>query len=464
MGIELPHLTGCLGPSLFPPSDTAPIAIRTRQRTPSEISCAETLGELSIRFANTVVDQALLPRQTAVHPTAISIKSEDTTSVREEIAQPVTMRLPSIHELVGSLSSLSGHNRQSQYDWRASRHASFSSTASGGGPLYQLPPASPSTSSNSSFVGSNGYSTPCISPAGSWQQSLGFIGFTNPFEPQDKPTVYGSVSRVSPDIQSYHHVGPDRSYFSSRRSSRKEPYYIPSRGSHMQWSADSDGDWVMIGRPQFVSSMPERRGVMKRGGNQSEKKKRGSTVAHSREKRKKRDNTPYTFEQEIFITYHVVDLGLTWAEVEKRYNLWFHDPNLTRNQAGLTCEYYRNNLTMPMVGPDGLLDLGPFRLGEKDVSKEMYKGARYRTKTRKCRRDKVPLAVRWPEELVDPQNLWVLREHREDPYVIRIGKCFLSRHQPTSQINELVAHMRKMQREAFLSQYPQIEYPYFIGR
>ncbi|KAL2201324.1 hypothetical protein P885DRAFT_26663 [Corynascus similis CBS 632.67] len=67
----------------------------------------------------------------------------------------------------------------------------------------------------------------------------------------------------------------------------------------------------------------------------------------------KRNNQPFTFEQEAFIIYHRVELGLPWAEVRRAYMARW--PALRRSVSGLQCAYYRTNLELPVVTADGLL-------------------------------------------------------------------------------------------------------------
>ncbi|KAK4247760.1 hypothetical protein C7999DRAFT_14242 [Corynascus novoguineensis] len=69
----------------------------------------------------------------------------------------------------------------------------------------------------------------------------------------------------------------------------------------------------------------------------------------------KRNNQPFTFEQEAFIIYHRVELALPWAEVRRAYMARW--PALRRSVSGLQCAYYRTNLELPVVTADGLLVL-----------------------------------------------------------------------------------------------------------
>ncbi|KAH6636595.1 hypothetical protein F5144DRAFT_601326 [Chaetomium tenue] len=180
----------------------------------------------------------------------------------------------------------------------------------------------------------------------------------------------------------------------------------------------------------------------------------------------KRNNQPYTFEQEAFLVYHRVDLDLPWS-----------DPAIPRSVSGLECAYYRTNAHLPVVAPDGglvLVDLAevagaggeggggvgevltppgsPGLTGvtgvvrsevggemagemvggdrdrdgagegeEGDAKREwykMYRGVAYRTRQVKCRKARFPLMERFPEELVDERNDWVRPEHRAEARVL----------------------------------------------
>ncbi|AEO57672.1 hypothetical protein MYCTH_2304109 [Thermothelomyces thermophilus ATCC 42464] len=179
----------------------------------------------------------------------------------------------------------------------------------------------------------------------------------------------------------------------------------------------------------------------------------------------KRNNQPFTFEQEAFVIYHRVELGLCWAEVRDAFMARW--PALKRSVGSLQCAYYRTNLELPVVTPDGLLVLvdpeeeagelaqmtppaspGPispssssFCLssfsssssspsgglvdeGAKGGSEsggssgrprewyKLYRGVAYRTRMVKCRSARISLTERFPEELLDERNDWVREEHR----------------------------------------------------
>ncbi|EAQ90921.1 predicted protein [Chaetomium globosum CBS 148.51] len=186
-------------------------------------------------------------------------------------------------------------------------------------------------------------------------------------------------------------------------------------------------------------------------------------------KTSKRNNQPYTFEQEAFFVYHRVDLDLPWSEVCRAYMARW--PAIPRSVSGLECAYYRTNAHLPVVAPDGglvLVDLaeiaggeggggaggemltppgspgaagvvrsevggemaGETMGGDKDGAEEgeegdakrewykMYRGVAYRTRQVKCSKARFPLMERFPEELVDERNDWVRPEHRAEARVL----------------------------------------------
>ncbi|SPQ22403.1 3e0d3e0b-be38-426a-90b7-b03667cf095f [Thermothielavioides terrestris] len=189
----------------------------------------------------------------------------------------------------------------------------------------------------------------------------------------------------------------------------------------------------------------------------------GKEKAKAKEK-EKRNNQPYTFEQEAFVIYHRVELDLPWDRVREAFMARWPAPD--RSVSGLECAYYRTNGRLPATTPDGLLVLvdpeaeaagmgreekgfGGEGLGwaqrrkgvcerageglveeeeeeeEKNKGKEAagdggggagqylyYRGVAYRTRAVKCRRAKISLMERFPEELVDERNDWVRHEHR----------------------------------------------------
>lgn len=178
--------------------------------------------------------------------------------------------------------------------------------------------------------------------------------------------------------------------------------------------------------------------------------------------RPKRNNKPYTFEQEMFIIYHRIDLEMTWGQLHAAYMARW--PDLRREVGGLECAYYRTNLHMPATTEDGLLILPdldhPGADGaeirealEGDAAPEhhlhtedeaagdegedytmlgndshangrtdggplekkkwrRYRGVPHLTKEVKCRVARVSLMERFPEELIEESYDWVRVEHR----------------------------------------------------
>ncbi|KAK4147021.1 uncharacterized protein C8A04DRAFT_25216 [Dichotomopilus funicola] len=161
--------------------------------------------------------------------------------------------------------------------------------------------------------------------------------------------------------------------------------------------------------------------------------------------KQKRNNKPYTFEQEAFVVYHRIDLDLPWERVRQAYMARW--PDIARSVGGLECAYYRANGRVPDVistggdstgelvlveGGEREVDLGGCEVrggsgsdeeddreegegGEEEEGKEVYKvykGVAYRTRGVKCRKARISLLERFPEELVDERNEWVRAEHR----------------------------------------------------
>ncbi|KAL2164528.1 hypothetical protein VTH06DRAFT_3744 [Thermothelomyces fergusii] len=186
----------------------------------------------------------------------------------------------------------------------------------------------------------------------------------------------------------------------------------------------------------------------------------------------KRNNQPFTFEQEAFVIYHRVELGLPWAEVRDAFMARWPVP--ARSVGGLQCAYYRTNLELPVVTPEGLLvlvDPGEEEEGGEAAGElaqmtppaspgaptspspshaslsssspppsaggvvvvegargggsepggspgrprewyKLYRGVAYRTRMVKCRSARISLTERFPEELLDERNDWVREEHR----------------------------------------------------
>ncbi len=117
-------------------------------------------------------------------------------------------------------------------------------------------------------------------------------------------------------------------------------------------------------------------------------------------------NTPYAEEQNYWIIYHKVDLGLSWKEIEDRYNGMF--PHLGRTDGGLQSTFYRFNDRTPMMTEDRLLVLD-------DNSPETYAGVGYRTHKVKARSSgkrgeisgRVTLIERYAEQVADRGYKWV---------------------------------------------------------
>lgn len=130
-------------------------------------------------------------------------------------------------------------------------------------------------------------------------------------------------------------------------------------------------------------------------------------------KKKKKENTPYTQEQEFFIRYFVVDLGYSWEVVQEHYMHWF--PSIHRTVGALTCEYYRTNKQIPVIENGGLLVLGADgpRKPHEELSKRKYRGFKYVCKEQQCRKDRIHTLLEiFPEEYEDEGNGWILAEHR----------------------------------------------------
>lgn len=280
-----------------------------------------------------------------------------------------------------------------------------------------------------------------------------------------------SLSPGSPSY-SWHHQrpSPDRDLFRQRRNSKQA---IRRRRSHPELTPP-------LTPPSFSSHRIE---PATSSSNISSNSNSFSFPAHpttsssssnsraSAAKKEKRNNTPYTFEQEIFIIYHRVDLEMPWDQVRAAYmRRW---PGLKRTTGAVQCEYYRTNAKVPAVTPDGLLMLvdpeteaestrvpvglpssaaaqgssspgssegsngwwsgeednkvmgddesdgdgsaakdAAARNKDKDAWYKVYKGVAFRTRWVPCRQAKFSLMERFPEELVDEKNDWVREEHR----------------------------------------------------
>ncbi|KAK0630584.1 hypothetical protein B0T17DRAFT_224624 [Bombardia bombarda] len=181
----------------------------------------------------------------------------------------------------------------------------------------------------------------------------------------------------------------------------------------------------------------------------------------SKPKKKKRSsNQKYTEEQNFFMIYHKADRSMQWAEITELFNSYFHDG---RTRGGLECAYYRTNWEIPATTNEGLMifEMPPsyaitppapgqtrndtmFKGGQKSpssrrsrkeaasqsnsknrndpavvkkkkggisaMSKVAYRGFHYVTEPVYCRDCAIPLAQRFPEEMM--KYKWVLPEHK----------------------------------------------------
>ncbi|KAK1751720.1 hypothetical protein QBC47DRAFT_74595 [Echria macrotheca] len=424
------------------------------ERQAIERTCVAALARIRKASANTVAEESHGRRGSVQQ-----VESETGLDIRGHTEQRVT--LPPISRILEGIP----HTLPAALQvWQSSRHSSFSSLCSEGSSTYQASPTSPS-SSVFSFMGSSGYLT--TDTSSSYQPSQ--VCFRDPFrgsqcpplrfrEPTPPPSIEArsSTPRSSerllqrlegPESRPYHRTKSQSDY----RSVRHQPYSIAEWKSRRSSTPALGGGTEHV-RRSLIRPDPVGRttadvsGFKNLSPNKTHQKPSGSwqfKSSNSSASKGKRCNVSYTFEQSMFIVYHTVDLGLDWNEVNKRYDMWFLNNNPARSKGALTCEYYRTNLRIPFARPDGLLDLGPFRRDEHEVSKYAYEGAKYRIRSVGCRDDgvKVPLAERFPEEIVNPRNQWVLPEHREDPAIIKL------------------AAMRKAQREQFLRMYPRVISP-----
>ncbi|KAH8890751.1 hypothetical protein GQ53DRAFT_156177 [Thozetella sp. PMI_491] len=131
--------------------------------------------------------------------------------------------------------------------------------------------------------------------------------------------------------------------------------------------------------------------------------------APPRSRGKPHNNIPYTEEQNHWVIYHKVDLGLSWREVEDRFNLLFPlPPPYDRTDGGLQSTFYRWNDRMPLMTDDWLLVLD-------DRSRETYAGVGFRTHKVKVRASgksgeasgNVTLIARYAEQIVDRGYSWI---------------------------------------------------------
>jgi hypothetical protein len=131
----------------------------------------------------------------------------------------------------------------------------------------------------------------------------------------------------------------------------------------------------------------------------------------------KRTSERYTFKEQVFLIYHRTDLGLSWEEVKKEYMA--HWPGTTRTATELRKAYSRTNRHIPVTTANGELELVDPKVaehqeyyGNEKQGYLEYKGVLCRTKMALCR-DAVSLMERFPEELVDTENVWVREFHRD---------------------------------------------------
>ncbi|KAK3692938.1 hypothetical protein B0T22DRAFT_504146 [Podospora appendiculata] len=166
--------------------------------------------------------------------------------------------------------------------------------------------------------------------------------------------------------------------------------------------ADEDENYVVVDASASLDPMDP----------DDSKRPRQSYHGSKPKKEEKHCNKPYTFEQEIFFIYLKTDLGLTWEEVAARYMARFpkHMYGAERSVGGLNCSYYRTNSKIPAITKDGLMIFDNL---DPRTDKHSYKGVKYKVKHVQCRTAEVSLLERFPEELVDERNDWVLPEHRE---------------------------------------------------
>ncbi|KAL1844059.1 hypothetical protein VTJ49DRAFT_5810 [Mycothermus thermophilus] len=259
----------------------------------------------------------------------------------------------------------------------------------------------------------------------------------------------------SPTQSSYHHQwyyhrpSPDRDFTRQRRSSKQA---IRRRRSHPELTPPLTPPMTFSSQHHSTSELrPLDASFISTTSSAST----SSSTRAAATKKEKRNNTPYTFEQEIFIIYHRVDLEMPWDQVRAAYmRRW---PGLKRTTGAVQCEYYRTNAKVPAVTSDGLLmlvdpeteaentrvpvglpsagssdaaaggwwanseedkammdesDDGKEAKKDKDAWYKVYKGAAFRTRWVPCRQAKFSLMERFPEELVDEKNDWVREEHR----------------------------------------------------
>lgn len=144
--------------------------------------------------------------------------------------------------------------------------------------------------------------------------------------------------------QQQHRANPDREHSRQRRGSkqalRRRSGAPPSPSYSSSASSSSDSEPAT---PRSTTTTND---------NNNNNTEQGSLP----NKKEKRNNAPYTFEQEAFTIYHRIDLDLPWEQVRAAYMARW--PGLKRSVSGLECAYYRTNKYLPAVTPgDGLLVL-----------------------------------------------------------------------------------------------------------
>jgi hypothetical protein len=361
-------------------------------------------------------------------PVRFTIPNYGEKSTSGLVSSASDRRLPSIHELIGDL--------QLPYDFGCPSARSSVSSYTENGPLTP-PPVSRSSPPSPECHGlpwSECYTLSTGCP--SWQATASGA-FTA--EEQYSEGPHGerwsiSSSYFRPCVAGYtrRHTNPELVSKPRRRGHRRQPYDIAERygrGSrtrasfpntyHDDYDAVSDSD--SNSRASSVSAVVESEppSVSSSFSSIDVDPTPGST---------KRNNTPYSFLEAIFIIYHMTDMNLTWNETSRRYNMFFTD-RPRRSVGGLRCEYYRMNSRIPVIDENGLLDLGPFSPAEegdkKQISDHPYPvegGVRYRVREELCRSKRVTLAERFPEEIVYGRHSWVLPAHRDDKELKMIGE------------------------------------------
>lgn len=253
----------------------------------------------------------------------------------------------------------------------------------------------------------------------------------------------------------HHRASPDRDHNRHRRSSKAAARRRRTSASPSSSFSSSPSDSEPAPTPPTSpESSPTTTTQPQKTTNPQHKQQQ------QKQTKEKRNNTAYTAEQEAFVIYHRVDLGLAWEQVRAAYMARW--PALKRSASGFECAYYRTNANIPAVTGDGLavlVDLDVGGVGEgaeggvegggaggagggggdvwqqqqqgggvneggdagvvvagdrEDVKKayKYYKGVAYRTRRVPCRKGLYSLMERFPEELVDERHDWVREEHR----------------------------------------------------